>query len=143
MTQGPDISQESVLKKWIALELGRMNDGIVTERPRLTDLLEATHPAAVTRGKKEFVFSKSTLIVLKKELPPELRGRLRLPIIFFFDSNVPDSCHLTDEVALETLKVLGELSGLRTMTQGKLWIGRALVYAMMGKYPSLIQIMMH
>jgi uncharacterized protein (UPF0216 family) len=136
------LPDESVLKRWMAFEMGRINDGIVAERPRLSELLEIAHPSALTRGGKEYVFDRDTLSLLEKKLPVKQQTRLKLPIIFFFDSNVADSCFLTDEAALEALQILGEFSDLRTMTGGKLWVGRAIVYVLMRKYPSLIQIMM-
>jgi uncharacterized protein (UPF0216 family) len=136
------LPDESVLKKWMAFEMGKINDGVVAERPRLKDLLQAKHPSAVTRGGKEYDFDRNTLCLLEKRLPIKLQARLRLPIIFFFDSNIADSCFLTEEAALEALQIMGDLSDLRAMTGGKLWIGRAIVYSLMRKYPSLIQIMM-
>lgn len=138
----PGISDESVLKKWMAMEMGRINNGVVTERPRLAGLLESEHPMAITRGGGEHRFDQDTLHLLGRNLLPGLRSRLRLPILFYFDSNVADSCLLTDSAALEALQALGELSSLRTMTEGKLWVGRAIVYTLVRKYPSVIQIMM-
>jgi hypothetical protein len=55
---------------------------------------------------------------------------------------VTDSCLLTDEAALEAFQSLGELSGEREFIKGKLWVGRALVFAILKKYPTVIQIMM-
>jgi uncharacterized protein (UPF0216 family) len=142
MAPRSDLSDESVLKKWMAIEMGRINDGIVAERRRLSDLLREKNPTAVTRKGKEYAFDRSTLRLLEQRLPEKLRSRLSLPIIFYFDSQVADSCLLTDEAALEAFQILGELSDLRTMIGGRLWVGRAIVYAMMRKYPTLIQIMM-
>lgn len=142
MAPRSDLSDESVLKKWMAIEMGRINDGIVAERRRLSDLLREKNPSAVTRKGKEYAFNRSTLHLLEQRLPEKLRSRLLLPVIFYFDSQVADSCLLTDESALEAFQILGELSDLRTMTGGRLWVGRAIVYAMMRKYPTLIQIMM-
>ena len=138
----PEISDESVLRKWMAIEMGRINDGVVVERPRLSALIKSDRPGAVTRGGKEYRFDAATLRLLDQNLPPGLKEALKVPIIFYFDSNVADSCFLTDGVALESLQVLGELSRMRTMNGGKLWVGRAIVYSLMRKYPSVIQIMM-
>jgi uncharacterized protein (UPF0216 family) len=115
---------------------------VVTERPRLAELLESEHPVAITRGGAKHRFDPDTLRLLERNLPHELRSRLKLPILFYFDSNVADSCLLTDAAALEALQALGELSSLRTMTDGKLWVGRAIVYSLVRKYQSAIQIMM-
>ncbi|MCE5298652.1 MAG: DUF61 family protein [Methanoregulaceae archaeon] len=141
MTFRPPLSDESVLMRWMAIEMGRINDGVVAERKRLSELLRDATPSSVTRGGKEFVFNKSTIELLGKKLPVSLHSRLKLPVIFYFDSTVADSFLLTDAAALESLQELGELSDLRELIGGRLWVGRAIVYAIMLKYPGIIQIM--
>lgn len=141
MTFRPPVSDESVLMRWMALEMGRINDGVVAERKRLSELLRDATPSSITRGGKEFVFNKSTIELLGKKLPVSLHSRLKLPVIFYFDSTVADSFLLTDAAALESLQELGELSDLRELIAGRLWVGRAIVYAIMRKYPGIIQIM--
>jgi uncharacterized protein (UPF0216 family) len=126
----------------MALEMRKINDGVVARRRRLSELLSEDHPSSVTRNGSEFAFDREVIRTLGEKLPSELHPRLKLPVIFFFDSAVPDSCLLTDEVALEALQILGELSRYREFTGGKLWVGRAIVYAIMRKYPTVIQIMM-
>ena len=143
MTHRPPVSDESVLMRWMALEMGKINDGVVTGRKRLSDLLMDPRPAGVTRGGAEYAFNKETLMLLGQQLPANLHARLRLPIIFFFDSRVGDSFLLTDEDGLKTLQAIGELSTMREMTGGRLWVGRAIVFAIMRKYPTAVQIMMH
>jgi len=101
MTDRPPVSDESVLMRWMALEMGKINDGVVTGRKRLSDLLIDPHPAAVTRGGAEYAFNKETLMLLGQQLPVNLHARLRLPIIFFFDSRVGDSFLLTDQDGLK------------------------------------------
>jgi len=142
VTFRPPVSDESVLKRWMALEMGKINDGVVARRRRLSELLSEEYPSSVTRNGSEFAFDREVIRILGERLPPELHHRLKLPVIFFFDSAVPDSCLLTDEVALEAFQILGELSQFREFTGGKLWVGRAIVYAIIRKYPTAIQIMM-
>lgn len=142
VTSRPPVSDESVLMRWMALEMGKINDGVVARRRRLSELISEERPVSVTRDGAEFVFDREVIRILGEKLPPRLHPRLKLPVIFFFDSTVPDSCLLTDEVALEALQTLGELSRFREFSGGKLWVGRAIVYAIMRKYPTAIQIMM-
>jgi len=125
----------------MALEMGRINDGVVAERKRLSDLIREEQPRSITRGGQEFALDKSTIYLLGERLPVSLHTLLKLPIIFYFDSTVQDSFLLTDEAALESLQRLGELSDMREITGGRLWVGRAIVYAIMRKYPGMIQIM--
>ena len=142
MVHFPNVSDESVLKKWMAFEMGKINDGVVAERKRLSELLKTSHPSSITRDGKEYVFDLAIIRLLGEKLPEKLHSRLKLPIIFYFDSGVTDSCLLTDEAALEAFQVLGELSRQREFIGGRLWIGRAIVFAILRKYPTAIQIMM-
>ncbi|MDP2218041.1 MAG: DUF61 family protein [Methanolobus sp.] len=79
------------------------------------------------------------LEVFKKKLPPELHHKQKLPIVYFYSPNVPDSCYLNDFHALHALQVLGELSKLHRMQLGKVWVGRAIAYSIMKKYPTAIR----
>jgi hypothetical protein len=63
-------------------------------------------------------------------------------MIFFSNPSVPDSCYISDPHALQALQALGDLSGMRRMHQGKLWVGRAIAYSIMKKYPTAVQIAM-
>ncbi|NYT21590.1 MAG: DUF61 family protein [Methanomicrobiales archaeon] len=142
MTSRPSVSDDSVLMRWMALEMGKVNDGVVARRRRLSELLTEARPSSVTRDGSEFTFDRGVIKMLGENLPRTIHPRLKLPVIFFFNSTVPDSCLLTDEVALEALQILGELSRFREFSGGKLWVGRAIVYAIMRKYPTAVQIMM-
>lgn len=121
------------------LELGRINKGIVSERKTLKDLLQEENPSSLTKGGEEHLYRKDVLQRLEEDLPKEMHGRLRLPILFYFDTEVPDSAYLTDKIAAQALQELGELSPLRTFRDGRLWVSRAIVYAIMQKYPTVVQ----
>ncbi|NYT07149.1 MAG: DUF61 family protein [Methanomicrobiales archaeon] len=127
MTSRPSVSDDSVLMRWMALEMGKVNDGVVARRRRLSELLTEARPSSVTRDGSEFTFDRGVIKMLGENLPRTIHPRLKLPVIFFFNSTVPDSCLLTDEVALEALQILGELSRFREFSGGKLWVGRAIV----------------
>ncbi len=136
----PGVSDEPVMMRWMQLEIARINDGLVTEKKTLSDLMEDNAPASRTKSGKEYRFDRSALREFSKNVPEELRKALRVPITFYFDSGVPDSAFLTDERALTAFQALGDLSKLRTMRDGRAWVGRAIVYALLRKYPSLVQI---
>jgi uncharacterized protein (UPF0216 family) len=137
----PDIS-DRVLFKWLKLEIGKINETIVTDRKRLSLLLEEAAPVAVTKGGEEYRFDRETLQQLGERLPESLHRKLRVPILFYSDMTVRDSCFLDDEYALEALQELGELNALRRMQDGRVWIARAIVYSIMEKYPTIVQIVM-
>lgn len=142
MSLQPSAGDEPTLMRWMRLEIGRINDGVVAERKRLSHLLREEHPSSVTKGGSEYNFDRGTLLGLEQGLPRELQGRLRLPILFYFDSTVPDSFFLADEAALQALQHLEEISPLRRMQGGRLWIAKPIVYAIMNRYPTAMQVMM-
>jgi uncharacterized protein (UPF0216 family) len=133
---------EPVLTRWMQLELGRMNEGIVSHRKLLSELLIEDRPVSVTKAGKEYRFRKEIITFLGEHLPAGIHSRLKLPILFFFDSTVNNSLFLADEPAFRALLLLGELSPLRVMEEGRLWVGKPIVFALMRKYPTIIQIMM-
>lgn len=136
------VSDDSILARWMRVEVGKINDGLVSERKSLAQLLMEERPASRTKSGDEHVFDKDILEELGSKLPTDLHRKLKIPIIFFSDNRVPDSCYLNDPMALEALQILGEMSKLRRMQKGKLWIGRSIAYAIMKKYPGAVQIAM-
>ncbi len=135
-------TDESVLRRWMQLEIRKINATVVVERKTLTALCNEEFPSAPTKEGKDHVFNRDALRLLWRQIPPDIRDRVRLPLLFYSDMDVPDSCYLTDEFAVRALQVLGEISMLRVLREGKVWVSRPIVYAMMRKYPSLIQIVM-
>jgi uncharacterized protein (UPF0216 family) len=123
----------------MGMEIARINDSVVAGRKSLASLLSEEDPMAVTRGGGEYHFSRETLAVLASELPAGIRAGLKLPILFFLDMDVRDSCYLADETAVEALRALGELGEGRKVTGGRLWVARAIAYAIARKYPTAVQ----
>jgi len=139
MTRGPGITEESVLTRWMGLEIARINDGVVAGRRSLAVLLSEGTPAAVTRGGGEYRFDREVLSALAGRLPGEFRSSLKLPILFFLDMDVRDSCYLADEAAVRALQLLGDLGEGRRLTKGRLWVSRPIAYAIAQRYPTAVQ----
>jgi uncharacterized protein (UPF0216 family) len=131
---------DRVLQRWLRLEANRMNDGIAADRPTLAALLEGDRPVSVTRGGDEYRYDLAVLRTIADGLPAGLVRRLRLPIICFASMDVPDSCSITDRYAFEALQTLGEISTMREFRDGRAWIGRAIAYGLVAKYPTAVQV---
>jgi uncharacterized protein (UPF0216 family) len=131
---------DRVLQRWLRLEAGRMNDGIAAERPVLVDLLAMDRPVSITRGGDEYRYDPAVLGSIADRLPDRLVRRLRLPILLFASMDVPDSCSITDRYAFEALQAIGEISTLREFTDGRAWMGRAIAYGLVAKYPTAVQV---
>jgi uncharacterized protein (UPF0216 family) len=142
MTHPPRITDESVLARWMGLEIAKMNESIVTQRKSLLLLLRENDPASVTKNGDTYHFDSSVIATLGKVLPEDVQRRLRLPVLFYTSPDTPGSCSCTDEAALVSFQLLGEVSTLRTFEGGKFWVSRPIVYALMKKYPTVVQIVM-
>lgn len=140
MAYRPDIDDGSTLWRWMGLEAGQINDALVAERKTLARLLDEEHPSSTTKGGAEYAFDREVIRDLGDRLPREMHDRLWLPIVFYFSPEVRDSFYLRDGTALLALKTLGELGAMREFRKGRLWVSNAIVYAMMRKYQTAIQI---
>jgi uncharacterized protein (UPF0216 family) len=142
MTHPPRITDEFVLARWMSMEIGKINEGVVRDRKPLSLLLTEEIPRATTKNGEPYSFNRGVIAVLGKGLPAELHRRLRLPMLFFMTPDVPDSCWCADAAAFEALITLGEISRLRTMEEGKFWVSRAIACAIARKYPTAVQLVM-
>ena len=142
MTYPPRITDESVLVRWMGLEITKMNEGVVSQRKSLAVLLAEKSPVSITKKGDAYHFDPSVIATLGKALPEDLQRQLRLPVLFYSSPDVPDSCMCPDETALAALQLLGEVSTLRTFEGGRFWVSRPIAYAIMKKYPTAVQIVM-
>jgi len=140
MTHPPRITDESVLVRWMGIEIAKMNEGVVSQRKSLAALLAEKDPLSVTKKGDPYHFDLSVIATLGKALPEDLQRRLRLPVLFYASPDVPDSCMCPDETALAAFQLLGEVSTLRTFEGGRFWVSRPIAYAIMKKYPTAVQI---
>ncbi len=121
------------------MEARRFTEGVVADRRNLASLLSEENPVGTTRGGGEHPFDREALSRLGDGLPGEVREALKIPILFFVDMDVRDSCYLTDEIALRALQVHGDLGGGRRLSGGRLWVARPIAFAISRKYPTAIQ----
>ena len=142
MTHRPRITEESVLTRWMGMEIARINDSVVAGRKTLPTLLAEEAPTALTKAGGEYHFRRATLATFGERLEEGARKALKLPIIFFFHMDVGDNCYLTDETAVQVLQDLGDLGSGRRVTNDRLWVARAIAYAIAQKYPTAIQFAM-
>jgi hypothetical protein len=142
MTHPPRITDESVLARWIGIEIAKMNKGLVNVRKPLAVLLGEDNPSAVTKNGEPYWFDKAVIAMLGGSLPSALHRTLKLPILFYSSPDTPGSCSCPDAPALAALQLLGEVSTLRTMQGNRFWVSRPIVYAIVQKYPTVVQIVM-
>ena len=131
--------EERSLERWFALEMTRFHRSFVSQPRPLFELVEESDPTAPTKGGELHRFDVATLRRIHDALGPLARRRLRLPITFFVDKDVPDDAHVTDEPAIELLRALGELPDGAAPREGKLWLGLARARVVADRYPGVFQ----
>ncbi len=82
MSYPPRITDESVLVRWMGLEIAKMNEGVVTQRKSLAVLLAEKDPVSNTKKGDKYHFDPSVIAILGKALPEDLQRRLRLRSCF-------------------------------------------------------------
>jgi len=142
MTYAPRITDESVISRWMGIELKAINRGIAKERKQLSALLDEAEPSSITKTGEPYKFRKEIITGLGEKLPRDMHRRLKLPVLFYCTPDVPGSCWCSDIAAFETLQILGEINPLRTLEGGKFWVSRAIVFAILRKYPTAFQIVL-
>jgi hypothetical protein len=121
MSYPPRITDESVLVRWMGLEIAKMNEGVVTQRKSLAVLLAEKDPVSNTKKGDKYHFDPSEIAILAAQAPGPV---------------------CPDETALAVLQLLGEVSTLRTFEGGRFRVSRPIAYAIMKKYPTAVQIVM-
>ena len=58
MTHPPRITDESVLVRWMGLEIAKMNEGVVSHRKSLAVLLTEKDPVSVTKKGETYHFDR-------------------------------------------------------------------------------------
>jgi len=113
------------MERWFATEMLRFQEGFVPAPRPLHELLAEAEPAATTRKGERHAFDKAVLARFDRLLSPLDRRRLRLPLTFYVDKEMPNDAYLTDEVARRLLVALGELPADVEMREGRLWLAHA------------------
>jgi uncharacterized protein (UPF0216 family) len=63
MSYRPGITDEDVLKRWMGIEITKMNEGIVADRKSLLRLLREDIPSAMTKKGGQYFFNMYLSII--------------------------------------------------------------------------------
>lgn len=135
--------RDGPIDRWIALEMGKVREGLVLAPRPLGDLLMEDAPTAPTRGGGVHAFDKAVLRRLGDALSPLDRRRLRVPVTFYVDHELPEDAYLADEVAARLLHALGDVPAPLSAREGKYWVGHARARAIAARHPSAFQFVQH
>jgi uncharacterized protein (UPF0216 family) len=137
------LESESAMERWLKFEFHNLNKNIVKNQVRLSDLIKMEKPKTETRDGNEYLFDNLALKKFSEDIPLIYHNQLRLPIFFYKDLRVKDSCFLIDEIAVSVLKHTNDLEFCYKFTDGKLWLSRPIAFDITRKYPTLFQFVIY
>lgn len=137
------LNNDGVMEKWLKMEFQNINKNIVKTQVTIAELLKMEVPKTNTRSGEDYLFDIEALSDFSSMVPILYHRRLRLPIYFYKDLRVKDSCFLTDEVAGLALQKTKDLDAVYTFKDGKLWLSRPLAWEISRKYPTLFQFVVY
>ncbi len=124
--RGGGVASPGAVDRWISLELGRLNAGLVVERKSLARLLAEPEPACVTREGGKHAFDRAALDRLAGVLTSAEAEALRLPILLFATGDVEDHVLLSEELAAKALRTLEKYGAAFPYRGGRMYLPHSL-----------------
>lgn len=131
--------EDDALQRWMALEMSKQREALVAAPRSLSELLLEERPLARTRGGGEHAFDRAVLQRFGSVLSPLERRRLRLPVTFFVEHEMPEDAYVSDAAAVRLLQALGEIPPGQDLRDGRLWLGHARARSLADRHPSAFQ----
>lgn len=129
--------EDEVLRRLMSLELGRLNQGMVTQPIPLARILANPKATAATRSGEPFSFDAEAAARLAAAAPPWLHGRLRLPVTVYEPHDAPGDGYVEEPAAVEALQAMKAVP--TSPRDGRLWMSAALWRRLMERYPTCFQ----
>jgi uncharacterized protein (UPF0216 family) len=128
------------IDRWISLELGRLNAGLVVERKSLAQLRREERPACRTREGEEHPFDPPALERLARVLSGEDAEALRLPITIFVTGDLEDSAYLSEELAAKAIRAVEQFGPAFPYRAGRMHIPHSLAVDLVRRGGGTIQL---
>ena len=133
------LKTDGALEKWLAMEFQNINRNTVKAQASIAALIKMEVPRLITKSGEEYQFDAPTLDNFARSVPKLYHNRLKLPIYFYKDMRVKDSCFIVDELAGKVLQDTKDLDGFYEFKGGKLWMSRPIAHDIAKKYPTIFQ----
>lgn len=134
------MASPGAIDRWISLELGRLNAGLVVERKSLARLRAEPRPACVTREGGEHPFDRGALDRLAAVLTPAEAEALRLPILLFATGDLEDHVVLSEELAAKALRALEGYGAAFPFRGGKMYLPHSLAVDLVRRSGGTVQL---
>ncbi len=126
--------------RWISLELGRLNAGLVVERKSLASLQREERPACRTREGDEHAFERAALDRLARALTDREAESLRLPITVFVTGDLADSAYVSEEAAAHALRAAEGFGPAFPYREGRMYLPHSLAVDLARRSGGTIQL---
>ena len=127
------------LDRWISLELGRLNSGLVVEKKSLTRLLGESDPACRTREGDLHPFDSGALARFASVLTREEADALRLPLTLTVRGD-SDEAILADEIGAKALRTLENFGQAFRFRDGRMALPHSLAIDLTRRYGGVLQL---
>ncbi len=128
------------IDRWISLELGRLNAGLVVERKTLAALRAESQPACRTREGDEHTFERDALERLARVLAPADVGALRLPITVFVTGDLEDTAYVGEDLAAKALRAVENFGAAFPFRDGRMYLPHSLAVDIVRRSGGTVQL---
>jgi uncharacterized protein (UPF0216 family) len=127
------------LERWISLEVGRLNLGLVVERKTLAQLLDEREPACRTREGDLHPFERKALERFAAVLTADEAASLRLPLTLTVRGGA-DEAHLTDELGAKALRAVEKFEQAFAFRGGRMALPHSLAFDLVSRHGGVLQL---
>lgn len=125
--------------RWIGLELGRLNAGLVVEKKTLARLVQEPEPACRTREGDPYPFDRQALGRFAAVLTGEETATLRLPLTLTVRGDSDDAI-LTDELGAKALRAVEKFDRAFAFRDGRMALPHSLAIDMARRHGGVLQL---
>ncbi len=134
------MASPGTIDRWISLELGRINAGLVVERKTLARLRAEARPACATREGGEHGFDRAALDRLAAVLSPAEAEALRLPITLFATGDVEDHVYVSEELSAKALRAVENYGRAFPFRGGRMYLPHSLALDLVRRSGGTVQL---
>ena len=127
------------LDRWISLELGRLNSGLVVEKKSLIRLLGESDPACRTREGDLYPFDPAALARFASVVTRDEADALRLPLTLTVRGDSDDAI-LTDELGAKALRAVEKFDQAFRFRDGRMAVPHSLAVDLVRRHGGVLQL---
>lgn len=134
------MASPGAIDRWISLELGRLNAGLVVAKKSLAQLRREARPVCRTREGDEHAFEPAALERLARALTDRDAEALRLPITVFVTGDLEDSAYVAEESAAQALRAVEGFGPAFPYRGGRMYLPHSLAVDLVRRGGGTIQL---